>query len=542
MENYSMSFKKALKETREIIKNMIKKNNQELERLSAAAVQEATDAVSQIDFSKEKFMPFDLMGRPNDFSITKEVPKDVYETLAAKMNSTEMLRNVIELLEKLVGDIQRIINAYNNDKVAKSIDFYLLLIIMEYTRQNTQITPETLAAVFGMNVCAALREHQKGQLDSRYIDDILYFADFYNEDGSFKYNTDELGYLEKLTAFCIRINDEAHGSNIFPAVSKSLALDCARALMKFNMNHFVDVMESYSQPKVSEPAAVNRDSLVRLREYYRGGKVIKVPEDMESFMELLDDCLLDAQEQRFILNLVYAKRDEEEKAATKVEEEAEEDVNLKVLKDGDLEDYIKAKEAMKTLPKTNSYYYLIEQAFESLTATSNLILEVGPDEYLLLTKDADMEYIREFNQSLVQADSPKISTNNLVLVGDYFASDLETLSEDMRTRVLDILSRINKDNRAIFRRIMTSENISFTPYEIVAKNVQVSFVELGLGIYALLGCSIDNSIYRNTINRLIKEDANLLIVSGQMADDSKRNEILLESETLLANLKGETRK
>lgn len=491
MESYSADFRRALKEVRNLIKGMIKKNDDRIKVLDAQIVDKSTKYINSPEGQNGQITGFIINGNRRTMIRRNELPDELNKEVASLLEEIKSLRIINELLEDLIKGVQNVINVYNDDKVTKAVDTYLLLLLFEAIKINKLASAEVLASAFGMNVCASLKEFAKGDVETKHIDEICFFGDYYNPDGSFKYNTDEVGFLERLTFLCQKVNDELEMPSFVPVVDPAIAMEITEVLMQSNIKYFEQAMDA--------------------------------------FMELLKACKLDEKEQKFILSLIE-----------KLLNEQNDDINLRVLQGSELETYCTAKGILEALYYTDPDYYIVVEAFQNLTSTSELLLDAPDDEYLLSQKDELIAYLKEFNAKHLKVSEQ--STNNLVLLGDYFASDLEGLQGDKKPRVLDILSRINKDNQGRFRKIMTSENISYAPYELIAKNVHVSFVEVDTGIYVLLGCSIDDSIFKTTINRIIKEEENLQIIEEGIKDLKRRNDILTSSEDALAELSGQTRK
>lgn len=527
-------------------RNGLKKGRKFAEDLLAAAEKDGMEIVAEISALVEKYKldrefdlllkkPISIKEKVNVFVAKKRVPEAFFDEAKALIFEKECNDQLIVIIKELVRDFQNVIQVCNNDKMTKPVAFHKLYLMMEaILRMDGGISVEAMSTAFGMNACATYQEYKKGNCDIPLAEEVSFFSDYYNPDGSFKYNSNELGFLDNLTRLFHTVIDDIQKTvkTIIPDLSldDDLVMEFYKLLCRSNTELFIRDLQ---KPKASETVKdnVDYDATKALREYYRGGEIVKIPDDIESFIQLMHNCNLNEQEQNYILKLVYAKAKEEKK-----------DIVLTILRDNDLKVYKQAKEILNGLYFTDPDYYVVVEAFNDLTSVCDLIGEgeCEDQEYLTEEKNRIIGYLNEFNQKHLATEV--ISTNNLVLLGDYFIGDLEALTKDKQDRVLSVISRINKDNRGRFRRVMTNENFSFIPYELIALNMRASFVEVDTGIYVLIACSEDDSVYRNTINRLVREDANINIIASDIKDPSKRNNILLESEERIAALKERGRK
>lgn len=423
--------------------------------------------------------------------------------------------------------LRRISMAFDNEKCINPLNLAAFLGILQ-TTDPEEISYEDISICLGMLV----HQNYKAMMDktNKYIElnpkEVRALLEYYNEDGSFKENP-RVEAFRKLIYFLlnkayqeITLKDIAASNPDFSCLADNLT----SLLEKSNRRY----KEQRATAKAEE---IHFKAAERLREFYRNNRLVKMPEDMEDFIRILEESGLDEAEKRFIMGEIELKT-----AAAK------EDKVTVYLFGEDLDTYLTAKSIHSTLPIYHEDYYPVVERFQYLPAIIES-LRVATDseekEFIKGELQETLDYLQDFIGK--HKKEKAVTTNNLVFLGKKECSplsmDIDDIDRGARKNFIPILrNKIKKDFQAGFRRVMTDNNFPYVPYEVSANGYSVFFIELDPGIYLVLGASITGNGHRETINRILMNLGDIRTLEAAVKNPATRNETLIDHEEILTSI------
>lgn len=472
-------------------------------------------------------------------------------SLIEDLKRTAPGQKLLELLKRehfynsVIVQTQSLIRIFDNDlaKQPHSLSAFFDIVtafktmkerLTDVTKSSiySELTDQVITECFGMVVAADFKYLSKmEEIAPEQIELVKTLINYFNPDGTFKYNEDIATYikaLKEITSYIdIYFYDELVNKNALNQMITLFvnALEASNARIKRAEEERVETIKNESEPIRDE------ESLEELKRYYRNNSLIAIPEDMDAFLELLDRCNIDERERKYILSLIEERLNE-----------AKVDKLVLYLFGSDLEIYEKSKNILSTLRFNDPDYYMVVESFSTLESICELLNEASDEEeieYLTAEKQEIMECLNDFvGRHLLEE---KISTNNLVFLQKkdgltYFEEDLKNLDKQFHRHAINLLSKIFKDNCSKFRKILSTENLDYYPYEIIGPGISISFAEIDAGIFIILGVSVLGDGYHQTVKRMLKHRKEIKDLDASLKEADSRNKILLENEALLEQI------
>lgn len=540
MENFIIKFKDDLKQQQINRKKLIKEFESQLTKLEEIMLQ--IHDIEKILEAKEinTDLPILVMLNPElsqilDSVINKKSKKKT-RTLAfdALIEKYNFYSHFLEFLKSQYYSMQNIINAFENDKIKDPINQINELIVkLKFTSLNI----EEISRIIGMAIVfnsKYAKRNKNHSIDN--IDIINQLAEYYNEDGTFKYNNDtetfenlmELLFLESLIE--ITLYD---CMSKFSETKKFQASDLTEILKLSNQklsNSQID-----TQPKNNKETKENytiplevRAALDELRKYYKNGTIVKIPENLEEFYKTLNKTNLDEQEKKYIINLINDALIQQKNS-----------IELKYLSKTDHDIYAKAIKLLDSFNHSNADVYALKQYIEELqTILALLETETNEEnkEYLLNEIPniiGELSLICDkYNQEDIDSENRFIFLLNKDNV-PYIYEDIDSLDPIYRKAINSLIPKIDKTNQAQFRKILNQEELAYNMYEVISPRAHVAFVEIDSGIYVIIGANIPRNGYRELNNRLKANQVLLKQMESIVKNPECRNQLLKENEEYL---------
>lgn len=271
-----------------------------------------------------------------------------------------------------------------------------------------------------------------------------------------------------------------------------------------------------------------------LRLFYKNGKIISIPDNMEEFYIKLDNSSLDINEKKYIKRLIEERL-----------ESIRNNNKLSYLSDNDRIILDLATKLLDTLNKNNPDIWLLKEYLENIQTIFDMLNE----ELSLRDKD---ELLRDLsniiNNLSIICDKYKVIDNDtlnrfLFLLNKdnvpYIYEDINSLDQSYSKSISSIISRINPLNKSNFKPIKSSR-LNYQMYEYVSSNVRVIFIEIDIGIYIIIGADkvrTSNEIFSNRLrnNSGFIKQIECLVKSGNRNKILKKHEVYLDDITKVKN-------
>lgn len=383
-------------------------------------------------------------------------------------SSIESIIKEINAIKELINIIIQLIRTYDNEKAIGTINNPgMLLYIIKVAVDNDLISTETASVILGSSFVFDAT-HYKNSSSKKSSEQLCLekIANYYNIDGTFRSN----GSPGRLESLYMELCNKALESNPFEAANYNSLLKYKQFIGE--IKRLYENIQSKEMP-VAKPVKEKNvkdynPRLKELKKYYKNGKIVKIPSDLQEFELLLVDCGIDIQEKRYIYRLIEEALSSSRAVETPVSYEIEmpvaESNNLVFLtaSDGnryfdlDLESISKPgkKRAAKTLAKikpnlrsnfrrvycrvdTNFEMYEVVNSdihiiFVEIDAGIYLILGIAPTgkNYETISRryfaPQNKEYIDEIKRSLKNDEErEKLLDDNTIV----FANDLSLTRE-----------------------------------------------------------------------------------------------------------------
>lgn len=339
---------------------------------------------------------------------------------------------------------QRIIEAIEIDKIINYIDLEVLIMAFGKLKINIKDASVILGMAIVYNKCYISK---KGNRDIKLEVGLGNLINYYNKDGSFKYNPDveifsffihflldglekEMTVLSTISFIGEDVLNE-YNNDINKFINGLMEL-LRKSNEEYEFNSTEEVVVSDIKP-IDKDNSVLREDLEELREYYKRGSLLRIPSDMDYFNELLDRCKIDIHEKRFIYSLI--------------------------------------NEELQRKRKDNN---VNEESNNELDNDNNLIFLCNRDYVPFLLGDID--YLENKNKKLV----------------------------------FKCLKKIKKNNQRKFKKVLTRLNNKYKLYIVNCSKIRVAFIELlDSGLYLVVGACTKNEDLDSLVYRVISHESEI---------------------------------
>ncbi|MBE6140753.1 MAG: hypothetical protein E7172_04385 [Firmicutes bacterium] len=198
----------------------------------------------------------------------------------------------LKIEETFMNLLQIFIDSFNSNKAKEVLTddlFFPFVSVLKILVKKNLIDIKIMSECLGMII----------SFNALNLEQDLYFdlAKYYNLDGTFKYNEDLETFKKLLTIILIEnSNDE------------------------YLINEFIKLLIKSNEENMQEIEKIKNENLIKLENFYKNNQLIKIPNDLNEFMELMDLCLLDENEKKYILKLISKQINEMQKYSLNEEE------------------------------------------------------------------------------------------------------------------------------------------------------------------------------------------------------------------------------
>lgn len=535
MKNDLIIFKNDLKAIQSIRKQFIKQLESELEVIKQILNHDPSikkaDKITIINKFKLSPMLYSL----------NEIIEESIDKRKKKNTDVELERfheYLEECIKRLKGEylkLQNIINAFENDKIKDPInDIQELINNMKFTTLTLKEINQIIGMAISFNSQYAKKNKNHNIQDINIIHQL---AEYYNLDGTFKYNEDVIRYQELLEMILSTddIDFEIYNiiNNTFNKINEftidelvELLIESNRQLRKKKQEKEKTVIEPSNKTEKED-----RQALQELRKYYKNGKIIAIPENLEEFYKLLDQTSLDETEKKYIKNLINQE-------IAKIKSKKID----KYLSKEEIMLYQRAKELLNSFTSYSEDSFILKEYIEELQTILNMLEEESDEEnkqYLLQEKEEVIEKLAEIcNKYNEIIETPN---NKLIFLLDkdftpYIYQDINSLDQTYKKTILSLINKISPDNQTQFRKILSNESLPYTMHEVSSSKAHIAFVEIKPGIYIIIGAKVARNGYKELNNRLKINIDTIKKIAEMLKNEKVKEQLLKKNEELLENL------
>ena len=371
------------------------------------------------------------------------------------------------------------------------------------------------------------KKNKKHQIKDIHIIDTL--SDYYNQDGSFKYNDDTFMY-NYLMELLFQNNEII---NILFNNEPKFTISKLTTLLEEN-NDKLETTDTFVKPKetINKPnSGISKETIIALQEikkYYKNGTIIAIPKDLKEFHKNLQTAKLDDKEIKYIMTLVETK-------ITNIKRKT----MLTYLNPNEIKIYEKSSYLLNSFTHSNSDSHILKQYLEELQTILDMIESTDnkEDKEYLLNDIPDI-----INELSIICDKytkeNKESTNNLIFLPNkdgipYIYEDIDSLDSSYNKIIYSLLSKINKQNESYFKKVLNNEELPYNLHEVRTPRAHIAFIEIDSGIYLIIGANISRTGYKELINRLIATQQTIKQIENTVKNPQTRNQILALNEQYL---------
>lgn len=533
MENYIVKFKRDLKKEQISHKEIIKQSENELALIKRIINQDPT-VINKIN-TKEKFQIIQIFYSVNQIILTiinnKEKKKNRQKALELLKSNYEAFSKFIEYMKKEYTITQNIINAFENDKIKDPInDVNELYSKIKYT----SLTAEEINKIIGMTIffnSQYASKHKNHHIKN--IDIINKLTQYYNQDGSFKYNED-IATFQNLIESLFEENPIESDIYLYATGKKAniSVTDLINLLKSSNEKLKDNSIQTPTKEKMKkesyELSSKTIKALQELRKYYKNGTIIEIPKNLEEFYRMLEDCELDEKEKLYIINLIEQKILEKKN-----------NILSKYLTIEEKDIYEESIRLLSTLNNNNYDTYTLKQYIEELQTIFNILEENLSEEdrkYLLNDITNIIVQLSQICDKYSAKDNKSSNKYIFLLNKDnipYIIEDINSLDPIYKKVIYSLIPKIDKINQSQFKKILSNEQLPYIMYEVHSPKAHIAFIEIDYGIYVIVGANIARTGYKELINRLKSNQSILQNIENSIKNSQTRNQILKENETCL---------
>jgi len=540
MEEYIMPFKKSLKEYQAECKKLIKKCEEELTLLKRLLER---DISAFLELNENNISEkFDIIIKFHSIEKFKEIIENVNnkkrnkELLENKIKDTyEEFLNFVSFTKAEYIKTQNVITAFENNKIKSPINDMNDLI------DQLRLVPTSIEAVSTLIGMAIYYNSQYAKRKQNHkivnIETIDKLSEYYNQDGSFKYNEDTETFqllIDKLFKKSINMEDNNPLLYILPNMLSTFSIKNLVYLLEENnetirtqTNNSVtseinEEKEDYSIPEETKIA------FQKLKKYYKNGSIIKIPENLEEFYQILKNTNLDEKEQVYIINLI--------------KQEIIKQKNINTIKFLNKEEQIileKASNLLSSFNHSNSDSYMLKQYIEELQTILSMLETETEEENINYLLNEIPNIIEQLSIICSKYEiKNKISPNKFIFLLNkenipYISGDINYIDPSYKKAIYSLIPKIDKSNQSQFKKILHNEQLLYNMYEIKSQRGHVAFIEIATGIYLIIGANIPRNGYKELVNRLKANQETIQEIENIVKNPEKRNEILIANEEYL---------
>lgn len=509
IEDAEESLQINLKETEEVVKNLPEKERTEIRLLK-----------DKKDDKKIKKISSKLLYLRNDFI--------VLNTFKAN-------------LENAIIELDNLIQSYDNDKVKNQISsISKLMKILNLLYSDKKIDIITFSDCLGMalyrNYQLLLKNRATAQM--KHQDLCRKLGMYYNEDGSFTLNDNIEEYYKLMTQLEKISSAEFTYTELFFEKNKNNELFLAEQFTELLKDSNTKLLKKQKEKKESEAqrsvskmnTTLDYNSLRYIREYYKKGKLIALPNNMQEFYEMLDRSGIGTKEKKNILNLINKQIKAMKKDSIFLHLDIDE-INV----------YNQAKEILSLNQYNDPNYYILMELLRELDTALSFYDEFQNPEDLLSLDEEKSKIIEEIRKICLTYKNSDLITNNLIFLSGndnqiFFEDDLNIIDKRIRKNIINLLkNKVIKENQQHFRKVMI-EHTSFQLYEVFKNGGKIFFLELSEGIFLILGADTNEKGYQKIKNRLFKYQEIIKNIIKEIEDSQRKENLLIESENILNRL------
>lgn len=432
----------------------------------------------------------------------------------------ELSDSYISELDAAINHGGTYINAYDNEK---AIGFpYLLGVIDLLTNAVDEevLKPEEATKVLGSTVYFGATHLKK--VSEEYKDIVKELAVAFNQYGDFIYaeNINMKEVLRKLfqlfpELLFLQENNKFTTEMWFSIISAAYSEFCSRK---------EECKESIEVKSVDNVSYSNR-----VGEYYRNGELVKIPDDLNEFVNLLDEEGILESEKRHILQLIGEE--------------------LKTLRKSKLEGFYADQEekvieaANKILDESSNYqgyYYEIKELLGDIRSLEDMYIDATNEEdrdYIISEKDTLIGRLKEI---VIPEEEKEVVNVAFLEAADgvsYYFKDLESIDKSVRRRASTLLGKINNDNKRNFRKVYVNDEVDEI-YEVINPDLHIIFTEIPGNVFMVIGVAPSRSGYREITNRLLnkKNRENIALIASEIRDEKTKRGYLLKENAKMEML------
>lgn len=531
MENYIVKFKHDLKKEQISRKEIIKESENELALIERIINQDPT-VINKIN-TKEKFQIIQIFYSVNQIILTiinnKEKKKNRQKALELLKSNYELFSNFVEYMKKEYTITRNIINAFESDKIKDPInDVNELYSKIKYTSLTAEETSKIIGITILFNSQYASK-HKNHHIKN--IDIINKLTQYYNQDGSFKYNED-IATFQNLIESLFEENPIESAIYLYATGKKSniSVTDLINLLKSSNEKLKNSNTQTPTKEKILkesyELSSKTIKALQELRKYYKNGTIIEIPKNLEEFYRMLEDCELDEKEKLYIINLIEQKILEKKN-----------NILSKYLTIEEKNIYEESIRLLSTLNHNNYDTYTLKQYIEELQTIFNMLEENLSEEDRKYLLNDITNIIVQLSQicDKYSAKDYKSSNKYIFLLNKdnipYIIEDINLLYPIYKKAIYSLIPKIDKINQSQFKKILSNEQLPYIMYEVYSPKAHIAFIEIDYGIYVIVGANIARTGYKKLINRLKSNQSILQNIEDNIKNSQTRNQILKENET-----------
>lgn len=425
-----------------------------------------------------------------------------------------------EILSMLVNYSNKYIGAYDNEKAIDFPPFEDIVTLLTGVLSLTDMKVDDITKIFGSTVYFGATHPKK--VPDEYKSIVEELAQAFDQYGNFVYsNINMSDALTHLLSLFPKLATLQAGSEFTTEIWFSIM---AAAYQEFcSKREMPKVVEEVSDDK-------NIEYSNRIGEYCRNGKLIKVPEDLTSFVSIMDEENIESTEQRHILQLIKEE--------------------LKAIRESKLAGFYATMEeevieyANKVLDESSNYqgyYYEIKELLGNIRTLEDMYIEALSDddkEYIIEEKDSLISRLKE-----ILAPDEEKEVINVAFLEDssgnsYYLEDLESIDKGIRKRANNLLSKINNANKRNFRKVFLNEGVDIELYEVVNPDLHIVFTEIPGNVYMVIGVAPARSGYREIINRVLNKNnkENMMLIASAIKDEETKRNYLLKENAKVAGI------
>lgn len=436
------------------------------------------------------------------------------------LSEVSKVKEEMDICKQRIVECNNMLEAFANDRATGYIeDFAFFLNVLLHCVEREKISAPEATTIFGSAIYANNKLAKKATDDGEKAMFKL-LASYFDSYGKFQKSGGSSELFSKLSELLLN----------YPGY---IIFELEEVPKYSSYNFFLEISDLYSKfldnlakekMVVSSQAALAVDASysASLKEYYRNGKLVKIPDDLSSFVELLNQNAVSENEQRHILSLIA--------------EALNEDKNAKLAgfyQDDDQEVIDAGNRFLDDAKNHQGFYYEIKEILGEIQTLESMYIDATSLEdknYIIQEKTTFLARLRQLIVPEVEMEPLNIAFLSDTDGTDYFAKDLEAIDKGIRKRVGTLFSKITSDNRRNFRKAYASEPIGMELYEVVNPDLHIIFTEIPGNIFMIIGVATNGNGYREITNRLVNKQNrdNLEAIVKAIKDDDVKRKYLLE--------------